>query len=230
MYGFTLRNAPQPVRNAAYLIFLVAAIGAAVANWSGEGAEELVDELSGVAHDNIEEHEDAATFALWTSLITGGLALAGLVFRRSGPPGTVGLQWLWAWWPCSRRRLSSARVTWVGKYGIRRLIILRRWSLEGIDQDGREEMRRPGFGHYSGYCLFRSMIATISMKSGAVTAQGKPIITEDWWKRSGNLSAAALEGDGANDAPALGEIVTLAEVSLIPLLVLEVLKGVGSKP
>ena len=85
VYSFTLRSASQPVRNAAYLIFLVAAIGAMVANWSGEGAEELVEELSGVTHDNIEEHEEAATFALWTSLITGGLALAGLVFSVFKP-------------------------------------------------------------------------------------------------------------------------------------------------
>lgn len=85
VYSFAWRNQSQPVRNAAYLIFLVAAVGAVVANWSGEGAEELAEHLPGVTHDAIEEHEDAAGFALWTSLITGALALAGLVFSAVKP-------------------------------------------------------------------------------------------------------------------------------------------------
>lgn len=77
-YSLTLRNPSQPVRTAAYLILIVSAAGALVANASGEGAEEAVEHLPGVIHDAIEAHEDAAPFAVAASALAGALSLAGI--------------------------------------------------------------------------------------------------------------------------------------------------------
>lgn len=46
---------------------------------SGEPAEEVVEKLAGVSHDLIEQHEDAAYFAMISMMITGAIALIGLI-------------------------------------------------------------------------------------------------------------------------------------------------------
>ncbi|HQZ83216.1 MAG TPA: hypothetical protein PLR83_08350, partial [Pyrinomonadaceae bacterium] len=45
---------------------------------SGEPAEEVVEKLAGVSHDLIEQHEDAAYFAMISMMITGAISLIGL--------------------------------------------------------------------------------------------------------------------------------------------------------
>jgi hypothetical protein len=85
IYSFLLRKPSQQVRTAAYLILVVAAIGAVAANASGEGAEESVKRLPGVTHDAIEEHEDAATFALGAALAAGALSLFGIAANAFKP-------------------------------------------------------------------------------------------------------------------------------------------------
>jgi uncharacterized membrane protein len=63
---------------AAYLIFIIAAIGGTVAYLTGESAEESVEHMTGVSHERIEEHEDAGSFAFGALLVTGLVSLAGL--------------------------------------------------------------------------------------------------------------------------------------------------------
>lgn len=48
------------VRKTAYLLFVVAAISAAVSMSTGEGAEETIEEMPGIEHSMIHEHEEAA--------------------------------------------------------------------------------------------------------------------------------------------------------------------------
>lgn len=111
--AFLMRANPQPVRNAAYAILIVSALGAVVANWSGEGAEEIAEHIAGVTHDAIEEHEDAAVFALWSSLLSGFLAAGALVAGVLRPTWNgrmalvVGLVTLWAF-------TVAARTGWLG--------------------------------------------------------------------------------------------------------------------
>lgn len=66
------------VKRTAYTIFIIGAITTIPAFLTGEGAEEIVEELPGVTHHFIHEHEEAAeTFALLSYLL-GGISLIGL--------------------------------------------------------------------------------------------------------------------------------------------------------
>jgi hypothetical protein len=69
-FSFFMRAA-QAVRTAAYLLFVFSAIGAIVANWTGEGAEKVVEDLPGWSHSVLEEHEEAGKSATpnWSSLL-----------------------------------------------------------------------------------------------------------------------------------------------------------------
>jgi uncharacterized membrane protein len=61
------------VKRTAYFLFAVAAVTSAMAMNSGEGAEEIVEELNGVSHRLIHAHEEKAeTFAIMSYLL--GLA------------------------------------------------------------------------------------------------------------------------------------------------------------
>ena len=66
------------VQRVGYLILILGAIATIPAFFTGEGAEEIVENIDGITHDIIHEHEEAAeTFAI-LSYILGGLSLIGL--------------------------------------------------------------------------------------------------------------------------------------------------------
>lgn len=66
------------VKRTAYSIFIIGAITTIPAFLTGEGAEEIAEELPGVTHHFIHEHEEVAeTFALLSYLL-GGISLIGL--------------------------------------------------------------------------------------------------------------------------------------------------------
>jgi len=60
---------------------------------SGEPAEEWVERLPGVSERVIDPHEEAAKVALAATLLTGGVALVGLLVAR-GRPLSRGFAWL----------------------------------------------------------------------------------------------------------------------------------------
>jgi len=65
-------------------IFVLTALLALPVYFTGEPAEKVVEHLPGVTEPLIEEHEDAALFALLMAAGTGVVALAGLIlFRRA---------------------------------------------------------------------------------------------------------------------------------------------------
>lgn len=64
---------------AAYNLFILSAIGATIAYFTGEGAEESIENIQGVATNMIEEHEESALVAL-ISLIALGVASIGALF------------------------------------------------------------------------------------------------------------------------------------------------------
>lgn len=76
MYALFARSIPT--KNAAYLLFVVSAIGAAVAYATGEGAEEAVEKMPGVAEQAIELHEDAAMASLIALIALGAFAVIAL--------------------------------------------------------------------------------------------------------------------------------------------------------
>ena len=73
---------------AALLVLVTGALVAIPTYRTGEPAEEIVEELPGVSHDTIHEHEEAAETAVWAVGLAGvaaALAFVQLVRRGSAP-------------------------------------------------------------------------------------------------------------------------------------------------
>ena len=63
---------------AAYNVLIISSIGAGIAYLTGEGAEEAVEDIQGVAKTMIERHEDFAMFALVGLIAAGVISIVGL--------------------------------------------------------------------------------------------------------------------------------------------------------
>lgn len=67
----------EAVKRTGFLIFILGSISSIVAMTSGEGAEEVVENLVGVTENYIEAHEEAAELFAIFSYILGGISLLG---------------------------------------------------------------------------------------------------------------------------------------------------------
>jgi uncharacterized membrane protein len=68
----------EAVKRTSYFIFVLGALASVAAMTTGEGAEEVVENIAGVTEDYIKSHEETAeTFAL-LSYVLGGISLVGL--------------------------------------------------------------------------------------------------------------------------------------------------------
>lgn len=87
--GALLRN--RAIKGVALALLVFAALVTVPAFLLGEGAEELVEHLSGVSEQLIEEHEEAAEIAFWLTNMVGALSLAALfgMWRRAIWFGTL---------------------------------------------------------------------------------------------------------------------------------------------
>jgi uncharacterized membrane protein len=74
--GIILKN--NTVKNTAYVLFIVAAIFAAFSMGTGEGAEELVEDMPSVGKQIIHEHEEMAEKLAIILYVLGAVSLAGL--------------------------------------------------------------------------------------------------------------------------------------------------------
>ena len=83
--GYGLWTRSNPTKNAAYFIFIISAIGAGIAYLTGEGAEEAVEEMPGVAESIIKLHENAALYALISLVALGIVSVAALIVNRFKP-------------------------------------------------------------------------------------------------------------------------------------------------
>lgn len=83
LYGIIKKS--DHTKNAAYLIFILCAAGGAVAYFTGEPAEETVEEIAGISKAMIESHEDAGKFAFISMVVLGLTSVVGLIlsFRKS---------------------------------------------------------------------------------------------------------------------------------------------------
>lgn len=75
-------NKNQTVRKVGFYVLIFAGLSALPVFFSGEGAEELVEEIPGVSEPLIEQHEDVAMYSLYAVLAAGLLSLISL-FRFS---------------------------------------------------------------------------------------------------------------------------------------------------
>lgn len=66
----------------AYYVFLFAGLFAIPVFFTGEGAEEVVEDIQGISEPVIEKHEGLASIALAALLAGGAFSLAGLLFYK----------------------------------------------------------------------------------------------------------------------------------------------------
>lgn len=79
LFLFAYLRKSDELKQLALLVLVFAAAVTIPVYLSGEPAEEVVEKLAGVGHDVIEQHEDAAYFALISMMITGAISLIGLI-------------------------------------------------------------------------------------------------------------------------------------------------------
>lgn len=75
--GFFLKN--NSVKNTAYVIFVGCAIFTFAAMYTGEGAEEIVEDMPTIGHQIIHEHEELAEKFALIMYVTGFFALIAIV-------------------------------------------------------------------------------------------------------------------------------------------------------
>jgi uncharacterized membrane protein len=80
--AFAYQKKDANVKTVAYLVFVVCAIGACIAYATGEGAEEVVENLPGVVEAAIETHEDAAMYSLASMIALGVMSIIGIIQIR----------------------------------------------------------------------------------------------------------------------------------------------------
>jgi len=74
--GIILKN--NTVKSTAYALFIVAAIFAAFSMATGEGAEEMVEDMPSIGKQIIHEHEEMAEKLAIILYVLGAVSLAGL--------------------------------------------------------------------------------------------------------------------------------------------------------
>lgn len=87
LYGLWSKS--NETKIAAYLVFIISSIGAGISYLTGEAAEETVENIPGVLHSMVEEHEEAALFAIIILTVLGLTSIMGIVFTIKKSPVTT---------------------------------------------------------------------------------------------------------------------------------------------
>ena len=77
--GILLKN--NSVKITAYVLFIVSAIFAALSMSTGEGAEEMVEDMPGIGKRIIHEHEEIAEKLAIILYLLGGISILGIVLN-----------------------------------------------------------------------------------------------------------------------------------------------------
>ena len=77
--GILLKN--NSVKNTAYVLFIVSAIFAALSMSTGEGAEEMVQDMPNIGKRIIHEHEEIAEKLAIVLYLLGGISILGIVLN-----------------------------------------------------------------------------------------------------------------------------------------------------
>lgn len=78
-----LVSGSRDMRIASYVAFVATAVAAIAVYITGNGAEEIVEDLPGVTKAAIERHQDAATFAVIGIALAGIASVGALVTEQS---------------------------------------------------------------------------------------------------------------------------------------------------
>jgi uncharacterized membrane protein len=74
--GIALKN--NSVKNTAYCLFVVSAVFAALSMATGEGAEEIVEDMPNIGHQIIHEHEELAEKLALVLYLLGAVSIGGV--------------------------------------------------------------------------------------------------------------------------------------------------------
>lgn len=87
--GIVMKN--TVIKNVAYVLFVIAAIFGLVSMSTGEGAEEIAENLPSVTDQIIHEHEEMAEKLALVLYVLGGVSLVGLFlnFKNHAKAGLV---------------------------------------------------------------------------------------------------------------------------------------------
>jgi uncharacterized membrane protein len=85
-HGLWTRSSETKI--AAYNLFIISTIGAGIAYFTGEGAEETVEKMPGVVEATIKTHEEFALYALISLILLGVASIAGLFLTIRKSPST----------------------------------------------------------------------------------------------------------------------------------------------
>jgi biotin transporter BioY len=77
LLAFAMHRKSKELQMVTFVIFIVAGLFTIPVYLSGEGAEELVEDYSGVSHDTIHDHEESAELIIWGIGALGVFALVG---------------------------------------------------------------------------------------------------------------------------------------------------------
>lgn len=77
--GMILKN--NSVKNTAFVLFIIAAIFAAFSMGTGEGAEEMVEDMPNIGKQIIHEHEELAEKLAIVLYLLGVISLAGIILN-----------------------------------------------------------------------------------------------------------------------------------------------------
>jgi uncharacterized membrane protein len=77
--GILLKN--NSVKNTAYVLFIVAAVFAAFSMGTGEGAEEMVEDMPNIGKQIIHEHEEIAEKLALVLYLLAAISLTGLILN-----------------------------------------------------------------------------------------------------------------------------------------------------
>ena len=77
--GLVLKN--KTIANVAYILFIISAVFGFASMYTGEGAEEMVEDLPSVGDKIIHEHEEMAEKLAVVLYFLGGISIAGLILN-----------------------------------------------------------------------------------------------------------------------------------------------------
>lgn len=75
--AYALWTKSDQTKMATYYLLIISSLGAAIAYFTGEEAEETVAHLQGIFEATIERHEDFAIFALLALITLGAVSIIG---------------------------------------------------------------------------------------------------------------------------------------------------------
>lgn len=87
--AYGLLRAQDTVVRVALGLLVLSGLGAGAAYLTGESAEEVVENVSGIPHAVIEAHEEMGLIAMIVAAVVGVLALGVLIWYRSRPIPTA---------------------------------------------------------------------------------------------------------------------------------------------